>query len=152
MSVHTDYLQTDLDHLLHPLNHPSAHQQAKIWVEGRGAIITDVDGGEYIDGLSGLWCVNVGHGRAELADAARQQMGTLAYCSSYAGSSNLPAIALAERLSALVYPSINTFFFNFFHSCLSECIFRHTNFKSEFLPFPIFVFIILKMLCVSIAI
>src|SRR5262249_8672802 len=50
MTVHTDYLQADLDHLLHPLYHPSAHQQAKIWVEGHGAIITDVDGGEYIDG------------------------------------------------------------------------------------------------------
>src|SRR5262245_13817743 len=102
MTAHVDYLQTDLEHLLHPLYHPSAHQQAKIWVEGNGAIITDVDGGVYIDGLSGLWCVNVGHGRADLADAARRQMGTLAYCSSYAGSSNLPAIELAERLSGLL--------------------------------------------------
>jgi adenosylmethionine-8-amino-7-oxononanoate aminotransferase len=128
MSVHTDYLQADLDHLLHPLNHPSSHQQAKIWVEGRGAIITDVDGQEYIDGLSGLWCVNVGHGRAELADAARQQMSTLAYCSSYAGSSNLPAIALAERLSALVYPSINTFFFTSGGAEASESSFKTARF------------------------
>ena len=128
MSVHTDYLQTDLDHLLHPLNHPSAHQQAKIWVEGRGAVISDVDGGEYIDGLSGLWCVNVGHGRAELAEAARQQMSTLAYCSSYAGSSNLPAIALAERLSGLVYPSINTFFFTSGGAEASESSFKTARF------------------------
>jgi adenosylmethionine-8-amino-7-oxononanoate aminotransferase len=55
--------------------------------------------------------VNVGHGRQELADAARRQMATLAYHSTYAGSTNEPAVALAERLSRLVYPSINTFFF-----------------------------------------
>ena len=128
MSVHVDYLQADLDHLLHPLYHPSAHQQAKIWVEGHGAMITDVDGGAYIDGLSGLWCVNVGHGRAELADAARQQMSTLAYCSSYAGSSNLPAIALAERLSALLYPAINTFFFTSGGAEASESSFKTARF------------------------
>jgi putrescine---pyruvate transaminase len=128
MSIHADYLQADLDHLLHPLNHPSAHQQAKIWVEGRGAVITDTDGGTYIDGLSGLWCVNVGHGRAELAGAAQQQMSTLAYCSSYAGSSNLPAITLAERLSALVYPSINTFFFTSGGAEASESSFKTARF------------------------
>jgi putrescine---pyruvate transaminase len=128
MSVHTDYLQLDLDHLLHPLHHPSAHQQAKIWVEGHGASITDSDGGTYIDGLSGLWCVNVGHGRAELADAARQQMATLAYCSSYVGSSNVPAIALAERLSALLYPSINTFYFTSGGAEASESSFKTARF------------------------
>jgi putrescine---pyruvate transaminase len=128
MSIHTDYLQADLEHLLHPLNHPSAHQQAKIWVEGRGATITDTDGGTYIDGLSGLWCVNVGHGRDELARAAQQQMSTLAYCSSYAGSSNLPAITLAERLSDLVYPSINTFFFTSGGAEASESSFKTARF------------------------
>ena len=101
----------DQAHLLHPLHHPSAHQQPKIWVEGHGAILRDAEGREYLDGLSGLWNVNVGHGRRELAQAALEQMTTLAYSSSYAGSSNLPAIALAERLSELLYPAINTFFF-----------------------------------------
>src|SRR6185295_16431859 len=45
------------------------------------------------------------------ADAARDQMATLAYCSSYAGSTNYPAAALAEELSRITYPSINSFFF-----------------------------------------
>ena len=103
--------QSDLAHLIHPLYHPTDHQEPKIWVEGRGALMKDINGVEVIDGLGGLWNVNVGHGRRELAEAARQQMSTLAYCSSYTGASNLPAIALAERLSRIVYPSINTFFF-----------------------------------------
>ena len=104
-------VQSDLAHLIHPLYHPADHQEARIWVEGRGATMKDINGNEVIDGLGGLWNVNVGHGRRELAEAAMQQMSTLAYCSSYTGSSNLPAIELAERLSALVYPSINTFYF-----------------------------------------
>lgn len=103
--------QSDLAHLIHPLYHPTDHQEPRIWVEGRGALIKDINGVEVIDGLGGLWNVNVGHGRRELAEAAMHQMSTLAYCSAYTGASNLPAIELAERLSGLVYPSINTFFF-----------------------------------------
>jgi adenosylmethionine-8-amino-7-oxononanoate aminotransferase len=104
-------VQSDLAHLIHPLYYPADHQEARIWVEGRGALMKDINGYEVIDGLGGLWNVNIGHGRRELAEAAMQQMSTLAYCSSYTGSSNLPAIELAERLSTLVYPSIHTFFF-----------------------------------------
>ena len=104
-------LDADRAHLLHPLHHPSSYPQARIWVEGQGAVIKDSTGREYLDGLAGLWNVTVGHGRKELATAAYDQMATLAYCSSYAGSTNYPAIALAERLSEIAYPSINTFFF-----------------------------------------
>ena len=104
-------LDADRAHLLHPLHHPSSYPQARIWVEGRGAVLKDSTGREYLDGLAGLWNVTVGHGRKELATAASEQMATLAYCSSYAGSTNYPAIALAERLSEIAYPSINTFFF-----------------------------------------
>jgi adenosylmethionine-8-amino-7-oxononanoate aminotransferase len=82
-----------------------------VWIEGRGVMVTDASGLQFIDGLAGLWNVNVGHGRRELAEAAMTQMATLAYCSSYAGSTNYPAIELAERLSEVTYPSINTFYF-----------------------------------------
>ena len=101
----------DRAHLLHPLHHPTAHQHPRVWVEGRGATLRDAEGREYIDALSGLWNVNVGHGRRELADAAHAQMTTLAYASAYAGSTNYRAIELAERLSAIAYPSINAFYF-----------------------------------------
>ena len=85
-------LETDRAHLMHPLHHPSSYGTARVWVSGRGAIIKDASGREYIDGLSGLWNVNVGHGRAELGEAAKQQMATLAFHSAYAGGTNEPAI------------------------------------------------------------
>jgi adenosylmethionine-8-amino-7-oxononanoate aminotransferase len=82
-----------------------------VWVRGEGARIFDVDGKDYIDGLSGLWNVLAGHGRKELADAAHDQMIELGYCSGYTGSTNPAAIELAERLAEFSYPQINRFFF-----------------------------------------
>jgi adenosylmethionine-8-amino-7-oxononanoate aminotransferase len=129
-------LDVDRAHLMHPLHHPSAHTGTRLWVAGKGAIITDSTGRDYIDGLSGLWNVNVGHGREELADAAREQMATLAYHSSYAGSSNEKAIALAERLSRLFYPSINTFFFTSGGAEASETSFKTARFYWKALGKP----------------
>jgi putrescine---pyruvate transaminase len=90
--------RTDRAHLIHPLHHPVDNEHTVIYVRGRGVTIQDIDGHEYIDGLSGLWNVNVGHGRAELAEAAAAQMTELAYCSGFVGSSNVAAITLADRL------------------------------------------------------
>jgi adenosylmethionine-8-amino-7-oxononanoate aminotransferase len=106
-----ELLARDKAHLIHPLHSPSLHQQGHVWVRGEGARLYDIDGREYIDGLSGLWNVSAGHGRKELAEAAFDQMATLGYCSGYAGSTNQPAIELAERLSRWAYPAINRFFF-----------------------------------------
>ena len=111
MTATADLLTRDLAHLIHPLHEEPLHRDARVWVKGTGAILTDADGREYIDGLAGLWNVTAGHGRTELADAMREQAAELAYVSGYAGSSNPRAIELAERLSALCYPSINRFFF-----------------------------------------
>ena len=111
MLSHTELLEQDQAHLLHPLHHPSAHENPLIFESGHGVWMRTTEGKEVIDGLAGLWNVLVGHGRNELADAARGQMSTLAYCSSYAGSSNVPAIQLAERLAGFAYPSLNTTFF-----------------------------------------
>ncbi len=105
------YIQDDLAHLMHPLYHPTDHQHPRIWVKGEGALLTDMEGYTFIDGLSGLWNVHIGHGRRELAEAAMRQMSTLAYASAYTGSTNLRTIELANRLSQITYPSINTFFF-----------------------------------------
>jgi adenosylmethionine-8-amino-7-oxononanoate aminotransferase len=106
-----ELLSRDLASLIHPQHDPAVQRAGRVWVRGQGAILVDADGREYIDGLAGLWNVVLGHGRRELAEAAREQMETLAYASGYAGSSNLRAIELAERLGHLTYPNIKRFFF-----------------------------------------
>lgn len=111
MATTSDEHARDHAHLLHSLHSREAQAQAHVWVRGQGAVLVDQDGKEFLDGLAGLWNVVVGHGRRELADAAARQMTELAYASSYAGSTNRPAIALAERLAELCYPNINRFYF-----------------------------------------
>ncbi len=106
-----DFIDKDQAHLIHPLHHDPAHAHGKVWVRGEGSYLIDADGNRYIDGLSCLWNVSCGHGRKEFAEAAYAQMQQLAFCSSYNGSSNPPAIELAERLAEICYPRINNFYF-----------------------------------------
>ena len=75
----TTLFDADKRHLIHPLHHPKDHAAAKIFVSGKGAMLRTSDGQEYIDGLSCLWNVNIGHGRAELARASAEQMEKLGY-------------------------------------------------------------------------
>ena len=104
-------LADDREHLLHPLYHPDDHVKPHVWVSGKGVVLTDAEGREYLDGLACLWNVNVGHGRRELAEAAAEQMATLAYATNYVGSSNVPAIQLARRLTELAYPNLSATYF-----------------------------------------
>ena len=106
-----DLIKADQEHLIHPLHHPADHSNPIVYARGCGAKVQDIQGREYIDGLSGLWNVNVGHGRAELAEAAAAQMRDLAYFSAYAGSSNVPAIKLAERIVGIAPPGMQAIFF-----------------------------------------
>jgi adenosylmethionine-8-amino-7-oxononanoate aminotransferase len=69
--------------------------------------VIDLEGRSYIDGLSGLWNVAVGHGRRELAEAAAEQMKELAYFSCYSGATHLPGIRLAKRLHELAPGRLN---------------------------------------------
>jgi PLP-dependent transaminase len=82
-----------------------------VFVEGKGARLRDAEGREYIDGTCGLWVCPVGHGRVELAEAARRQMESLEYYASFWEFSNVPSIELAERLVELGPPGIERVFY-----------------------------------------
>jgi adenosylmethionine-8-amino-7-oxononanoate aminotransferase len=123
-----DLATLDATHLLHPLYHPAEHAGAHIWVKGEGATLTDAEGRTYLDGLSCLWNVNVGHGRTELAAAAAEQMATLAFATGYTGSSNVPAIRLAARLREVAYPNLTTTFFTSGGAESNESAFKTARF------------------------
>lgn len=106
----SELASADKKYQIHSLHHPIEAQDALIFARGKGIRVTDTEGREYIDGLSGLWNVNIGHGRAEMAEAAAEQMKTLAYFSGYAGSATVPSIQLAERLIKLA-PAMAAVFF-----------------------------------------
>jgi putrescine---pyruvate transaminase len=118
----------DVAHLIHPQYLQGDQRSAIVFAKGEGSILTDVRGNEYIDGLSSLWNVAVGHGRKELADAAAKQMSTLAFANGYTGYSNVPAIELAERLCQLSYPNMDAVFFANSGSEANEVAFKLARF------------------------
>ncbi|HET6308914.1 MAG TPA: aspartate aminotransferase family protein [Rhodopila sp.] len=129
-------LATDQKHLVHPLHHAKDHASAKVWVSGQGAMLRDADGNEYIDALSSLWNVNIGHGRKELATAAAAQIEKLAYASAYAGFSNEPAIRLAEKLVSLAYDNMAAVYFTTAGSEANESAFKFARYHWKRLGKP----------------
>jgi len=103
--------ELDTRHVLHPHQVVGAPKPPVVFVEGRGARIRDEQGNWYIDGTCGLWVCPVGHGRRELAEAARRQMETLEYYASFWEFTNPPAAELAARLAELTPDGLNRAFF-----------------------------------------
>jgi adenosylmethionine-8-amino-7-oxononanoate aminotransferase len=96
----------DRAHLIHPINEMRKHEEsgAKIFVGGRGVELDLADGRTVLDGFSGLFNINVGHGRTEIADAVAAQMRQLAYYPSFWDFGNEPAARLASRVVNLFPP------------------------------------------------
>jgi L-2,4-diaminobutyrate transaminase len=92
----------DRDCLFHPSTHMAAHARgdtpARVIEGGRGCSIFDRDGRESLDAFAGLYCVNVGYGRQEIADAIAAQANKLPYYHAYVGHGSEPAIRLAQMI------------------------------------------------------
>ena len=93
----------DSAHFLHPFTDfkDLSAKGARVIVKGEGIYVWDSEGVRVLDAMSGLWCVNVGYGRKELADAAHHQMMTLPYYNSFFQTTNVPAVQLAAKLAEL---------------------------------------------------
>ncbi|MFE3170573.1 aspartate aminotransferase family protein [Amycolatopsis sp. NPDC059090] len=81
-----------------------------VFVRGEGSYLIDTEGRRHLDGLAGLFCVNMGHGRADIAKAAAEQVGTLAYASNW-GSAHPPSIEAARIIADLAPGDLGTTFF-----------------------------------------
>ncbi|MGK9233310.1 aspartate aminotransferase family protein [Inquilinus limosus] len=92
----------DRDHFFHPSTHMAAHARGetpnRIITGGEGVYITDRDGKRSLDAFAGLYCVNVGYGRREIADAIAAQAHELAYYHAYVGHGSEPSIRLAKMI------------------------------------------------------
>lgn len=108
-----DHRAGDLAHLIHPLTDHSQLPETGplVILEGDGCELVTEDGRRLIDGMAGLWTVNLGHGRQDLIEAARAQLQKLPYASTFGGVSSPPAIELAERIAALAPPGLSGVFF-----------------------------------------
>lgn len=103
----------DAAHHMHPFtqNDGLAKKGARIITRAKGVMLTDSEGHEILDGMAGLWCVNIGYGRKEMAAVAARQMEELPYYNTFFQTSHVPAIALAARIAELAPGDLNHVFF-----------------------------------------
>jgi adenosylmethionine-8-amino-7-oxononanoate aminotransferase len=110
-AIRAAIVHQDLHTVLHPIVQHRALEQKQMVVAGaQGSTVIDADGTEYLDAMAGLWCVNIGYGRTELADVAADQMRELAYYPHTA--MNAPAAALADKINGLMGGGYHTYFVN----------------------------------------
>ena len=127
----TDQLQ-DLDtkHYLHPFtDHKKlAEERSRIITRADGIYLWDSDGNRYLDAMAGLWCVNVGYGREEIAEAVNQQIRELPYYNSFFKTAHPPAIELARLVCSLAPAHLNRVFFTGSGSEANDTVVRMVRF------------------------
>lgn len=112
-NVTADYRARDAAHHIHAFSDMKSlnAEGSRVIVRAEGSWIWDSEGNRILDGMSGLWCVNIGHGRKEIADAVQRQMADFSFYNTFFKSTHPPAIALAEKLAAITPPQFNRVFF-----------------------------------------
>ncbi len=110
----TDEILAKDDHLIQSFANLDALKQQgarTAIVSAKGAYVTDSEGNELLDGIGGLWCVNVGHGRQEIIDAITKQLQTLDYYSTFYNFTHPAAAQLAQKLADLAPGDLNRVYF-----------------------------------------
>ena len=92
-----DWHEKDRRYIWHGMAGYNPDASVMVVAEADGAWITDIDAKRYLDGMAGMWCVNVGYGREELAKAAYEQLKTMPYYPIT--QTHFPAIELGEKLN-----------------------------------------------------
>jgi adenosylmethionine-8-amino-7-oxononanoate aminotransferase len=107
------FLEADVAHVVHPLTTLAARDPAALLMvtKGQGMSVTDIHGREYLDACAGLWNVNVGYGRKDIAKVAARELEQLGFGMLYIGRSTPPAAMLAARLAEIVPGRMQKFFF-----------------------------------------
>ena len=114
-----DLWQKDHDHFLHPYTHFDSFREdgSLVLVEGEGCYVKDAEGRRYFDGIGGMWCVNAGYGRKEIAQAMADQAMQLCYTTTFVDVTNAPAAELAAKLATLAPEGLNHVAFATSGSC-----------------------------------
>jgi len=109
----SDWQALDSAHHMAPFTDYGEIRQhgARIITHAEGHHIFDTDGNRILDGMAGLWCVNVGYGRRELVEAATAQMSALPYYNNFFKTSNQPVAALSKKLADLTPDGLNNVFY-----------------------------------------
>ncbi len=119
MNAITNHLPTaelqalDVAHHMHPFSTQNDFNEtgARVITQAKGVTLTDSEGEQILDAMAGLWCVNIGYGREELADVAARQMKELPYYNTFFKTTHVPVIALSAKLAELAPGDLNHVFY-----------------------------------------
>lgn len=130
--------QMDKDHFIHPYTDFTTFKDegSQVIVDAEGAYITDADGNRFLDGIAGLWCVNIGHGRQEMADAISEQVLAMQYYNPFGHTTNAPAARLAHKLAELAPGSLNHVFFSCGGSVANDTALRLVHYYNNLRGMP----------------
>ena len=130
--------QMDKDHVVHPYTNFSNQNEegSQVIVKAEGAYIQDAKGNKLLDGIGGLWCVNIGHGRKEMADAIHAQVLEMQYYNPFGHSTNAPAAKLAKKLSELTPGNLNHMFFVLGGSEANDAAIRFVHYYNNLRGMP----------------
>ena len=112
-NLHHNYAQEvrdkDRRHFVHPWTHfdSFAEEGSLVMNEAEGAYVTDIQGKRYLDGIGGLWCVNIGYGHEEIVEAIAEQARKMPFFNPFVDTTNVPAAELAAKLAELAPGDLN---------------------------------------------
>lgn len=129
----SDIWQKDRDHLLHPYADFStfAKEGSQVIERAEGMYVTDGDGNKLLDGIAGLWCVNIGHGRQEMADTIAKQVMDMQYYNPFGHSTNVPASQLGAKLAELAPGNLNHVYYTCGGSTANDAAIRLVHYYFE---------------------
>src|ERR1044072_9495721 len=104
-----DLWRKDRAHFLHPYTHFDSFKEkgSLVLVEGEGCYVKDAEGRRYFDGIGGMWCVNAGYGRKEIAQTMAEQAIKLCSMTTFVEGTNARAAELAAKLASLALKGLN---------------------------------------------
>lgn len=125
--------EMDRAHLLHPYTDFSSFQQegSQVIEKAEGIHVTDSTGRKLLDGIAGLWCVNIGHGRKDMAEAIAKQVMDMQYYNPFGHSTNVPAAEFGAWLAAHAPGDLNHVFYSCGGSTANEAAVRIAHFYHE---------------------
>ncbi len=125
--------QKDKDHLIHPYSDfATFHKEgSQVIASAKGMYVTDSDDNKLLDGIAGLWCVNIGHGRQDMAEAISRQVMDMQYYNPFGHSTNIPAAELGEWLADHAPTGLNHVFYSCGGSTANEAAIRIVHYYNE---------------------
>ncbi|MBY5986573.1 aminotransferase [Roseovarius atlanticus] len=125
--------EKDRDHLIHPYADFSTFKEegSQVIASAKGMYVTDTDGRQLLDGIAGLWCVNIGHGREDMAEAISRQVLDMQYYNPFGHSTNVPAAELGAWLAEHAPGNLNHVFYSCGGSTANEAAVRIVHYYNS---------------------